>query len=301
MFVHGEALWAAIPVRGSEMEKINLPFFYQLGARLNPLTQLDPYKVTKGQLFIAGIGVKNYVEILLGHYSTLNVCRATGQELVGAIAVVDEKLRAGTSEQWGETVQVTDFEFRKVLSKAKEFETLLSAELAVLTTYHVTKKGAYSTTDLIEEADNMLSESVRGKVPEEALEEIKQAGRCLALDSPTASGFHMMRALEAILHQYYLSVCKPKAHKKLESWGAYLSALKKVAGENDEESAASGVDPKNGDPLVRRVITFLYQIKDTRNDIMHPELVLSTDEAFGLLDVAKAAIIVMADRLSPKG
>jgi hypothetical protein len=109
----------------------------------------------------------------------------------------------------------------------------------------------------------------------------------------------MMRALEAVLHQYYLSVCKPKSPKKLESWAAYLLALKKVAGGglDDEDGDATGSDPPEGDPQVRRAITFLYQVKDTRNDIMHPELVLSADEAFGLLDVAKAAIIVMADRL----
>jgi len=284
------------------MDRINLRLFYQLGARLNPLAQLDPDRATKTDVYIAGLQIRAYILTLFGSYPTLHVCRAASQELVKAMTVVDEWFRTASSEQMGPTIQITDFQFRAVINKAKEFETVLSAELDVLATYHVTSKGAYSTAELIERADLILSESVREKVPQEALEEIKQAGRCLALDSPTASGFHMMRALEAVLHQYYLAVCKPKKQDKLENWGAYLLALRKVAGEGeeDEESDAPEGNAKEGDSQVKRVITFLYQVKDIRNNIMHPELVLSPDGAFGLLDVAKAAIIVMADRLPAK-
>jgi hypothetical protein len=299
MFADGEALWAAIPVRGGDMERINLPLFYQLGAHLNPLTQLDPNRATRSDVFIAGIQVKAYMTALFEAYPILHVCRAASEQLGKAIEVMGEWFRSASPEQLRETVQVTDFQFRAVINKAKEFEIVLSAELNVLATYLVTSKGAYSTAELIERADLILSESVRKKVPQEALEEIKQAGRCLALDSPTASGFHMMRALEAVLHQYYLAVCKPKSKKVLDSWAAYLAELKKVAGEEeeDEKSGAAKDNLEQGDPQVKRVITFLYQIKDTRNNIMHPELVLSADEAFGLLDVGKGAIIVMADRL----
>lgn len=299
MFADGEALWGATPVRGNDMERINLPLFYQLGAELGPLAQFDPSRAKKVDVFIAAIGVRGHLQTLLDTYPTLNVCRAAGCEVLEAIDPVQQWFRDTTPERLRETIQIGDVEFQAVISKAKRFETVLSAELGVLATYHVTSRGAYSTAELIERADLILSESVREKVPQEALEEIKQAGRCLALDSPTASGFHMMRALEAVLHQYYLAVCKPKSEKPLDSWAAYLAALKKIAGEgeDDEEGDASEGDAKKGDSQVRRVITFLYQVKDTRNNIMHPELVLSADEAFGLLDVGKAAIIVMADRL----
>jgi len=281
------------------MERINLPFFYQLGAELSPLARLDPNGARRLDVFIAAIGVRGDLQTLLDTYSTLNVCRAAGCELLDAIDAVQQWFRDTTPDQLRETVVLTDSALRQAISKAKKFETVLSAELGVLAAYHVTSKGAYSTADLIEKAENVLSESVRAKVPQEALEEIKQAGRCLALDSPTASGFHMMRALETVLHQYYLSVCKPKSDKKLDSWAAYLAELKKVAGEgeDDEKSDAPEGDAKKGDPQMRRVITFLYQVKDTRNDIMHPELVLSADQAFGLLDLAKAAVVVMAERL----
>jgi hypothetical protein len=302
MFANGEASWAAIPVRGSDMERINLPYYYQLGARLNPLTQLNPYGENKTQVVFAAIGAKTYVEGLLAGDPALNVCRAVGNELLRAIEVVHEWFLGATPEHLRGTVGVDDVRFRDVINKAKEFEAVLSAELGVLTAFRVTNKGAYSTAELIERADLILSESVREKVPQEALEEIKQAGRCLALDSPTASGFHMMRALEAVLHQYYLAVCKPKKSDKLANWGAYLLALRKVVGEGEEdkESDEPEGNAKEGDPQVKGVITFLYQVKDTRNNIMHPELVLSPDDAFGLLDVAKAAMIMMADRLPAK-
>jgi hypothetical protein len=280
------------------MDRINLTFFYQLGARLNPLAQLDADRVTRADVYIAGLQVRTYIPTLFANFPPLDVCRAASQDLLKALAVMDEWFRTASPEQMGQRIETADFQFQDVINKAKQFETVLSAELGVLAAYHITSKGAYSTAELIERADLILSESVREKVPQEALEEIKQAGRCLVLDSPTASGFHMMRALEAVLHQYYLAVCKAKKRDKLENWGAYLSALRKLAGEGGEgEEGDAPEGNAKGDPQVKRVITFLYQVKDTRNNIMHPELVLSADEAFGLLDVAKAAIIVMADRL----
>ena len=62
-------------------------------------------------------------------------------------------------------------------------------------------------------------------------------------------------------------------------------------------------DEKNGNksPDVEKVIAVLQQIKDQdRNLIMHPELVLSGDDAFTLFEVGQGAIIAMAARLKPK-
>ena len=86
------------------------------------------------------------------------------------------------------------------------------------------------------------------------------------------------------MHEYHTSVCKPKPAKRLENWGAYIAELKK---------------PQK--PEVEEVVAMLQQIKDRhRNLIMHPEIVLSLDEAFTLFEIAQGAIIAMADKL-PSG
>lgn len=265
------------------MEKINLPFFYQLGTELKPLTKLGSKASERVDIFIQGIGVQNYVHSLLESFPALAVCRATGKELINAIEDTSNWIRQTPSKEWEKEDTSADIKFRKVIGKAKEFETVLLAELQTLAAYHVTQKGIYSTTDLIERAENTLPASVLTKVGPKVVEEIKQSGRCLAFDSATASAFHIMRSTEAAMHEYYISVCKPKPKpsKMLESWGAYIAELQK--------------SPKSE---VKEVVAMLQQIKDRhRNLIMHPEVVLTPEEAFTLFEIAQGAIIAMADKL----
>ena len=134
---------------------------------------------------------------------------------------------------------------------------------------------------MIDRTEKVLPESVLKKISIAIVEEIRQSGRCLAFDVATASAFHIMRATESVIHKYYLQVCKPKSKKKLDSWGIYIAKLS-----------------QSQDPQVKEVVALLQQIKDRhRNLIMHPEIVLTPDEAFTLFEIAQSAIITMAGNL----
>ena len=276
-------LWAAIPVQGCDMERINLPFYYTLGAALNPLAQTNLTTVTKGQLYVTASVVRFPLRTLLDSVESLKVCRADGEQLLRAIDDMERWFnQAELLKQFAETIQPGDFVFQNVVMLAARFEPVLSADLAALITYWVTQKGIYDTADLIERAEGCLPVPAQQAVGEMVVADLRQAGRCLVLDSPTACGFHTIRALETVLHSYYVAVCKPPdPEKKLKSWSAYLAALYKV---EDEE--------------VKKVYYLLYQMKGDRNDIMHPEMVLSADEALAVFETAQAAIIAMADRLT---
>lgn len=93
----------------------------------------------------------------------------------------------------------------------------------------------------------------------------------------------MMRAVELVMHEYYLAVCNPtpKPVGRLSNWGEYIVELK-----------------KRSDADVLRVIAMIQQIKDhDRNLIMHPDLILSADEAFTLFEIGQSVIMAMAPRL----
>lgn len=270
---------AAARVDGVGVEKINLPFFYQLGSRLNPLTQLDATSAAKSVILITAFRVRPDIRFLLDTFATLSVCRTPGETLIRAIDDIWNEDQA----DWSEPAKPEEFQFRNVITMAKEFETVLSAELQTLATYHATQKGIYDTVALIERTEGIFPDTVIEKIKPEAVEEIRQTGRCLAFDNATASAFHVMRATEAILHEYYIAVCKPKPKPKgrLENWGAYLKELRSV-----------------DDGSVKEVVAIIQQIKDRhRNLIMHPEIVLSPDEAFTLFEIAQGGIIAMADQL----
>ena len=272
-----QARWVTLSVDGGAMERIDLPFFYSLGNKLHALCEVTETSNRIGVLLPA-IGARDEVEQLLRSFPSLTVCRQAGMALIQAIKEwIDswpEDVRADMDmqEQW---------KVNAIVNKAKEFETVLSAELQTLAAYHVTQKGIYSTPDLIGRADSTLPGSVRSRLSREVIDELRESGRCLVFDNPTASGFHMMRATEAVMHLYYVAVCKPKSKEKLDNWGAYIAELKKCS-----------------DPDVPKVVAILQQIKDQdRNLIMHPEVVLSSDDAFTLFEVGKSAIIAMAGKL----
>jgi hypothetical protein len=77
------------------------------------------------------------------------------------------------------------------------------SELQTLDSYFISKKGIYSTADLIEHAEQALSVPIRAKMPAQAITDFIQAGKCLAFDSFTASGFHVLRATDSVLRLYY--------------------------------------------------------------------------------------------------
>jgi len=288
--------WAAIPVSGSSMEKFNLPFFYQLGAQLNSLAKMNAAdQKTRVGILVSAMIVKVSINDLFLSFSALTVCRSDGNELISAIQDIEDLYHSGINKGGAILARVninvdpetaTDLMYHRVIDIAKKFEIALNAELQTLPIYHVTQKGIYSPADLISRAENAIAPSFLIKFDDKIKKEIRESGRCLAFDTPTASGFHIIRAMELVIHQYYLTICKPEESKNLDSWAAYIGSLQKTAEAN----------PKDRD--LKRSIALIQQIKDNdRNLIMHPELVLSFDEAFSLFEIAKSAIIAMAARL----
>ena len=136
----------------------------------------------------------------------------------------------------------------------------MKAECDSLATYAISQKGAYSTPDLIEHAENMIPETTRTLLPSAVIKDVQEAGRCLAFDLPTASGFHILRAVELVMIELWGQI-KTGADKKPTNWGAYIAKFE-----------ASNIDLK--------ITTMLRNLKDLyRNPNAHPEDTLKEDES----------------------
>ena len=158
----------------------------------------------------ASIWAQTSVQHMLDTFPGLTVCRPPGNQFLASMKVVLDWFDDREQNIAGPSM---DYSFKDVITKAKDFETVLAAELQTLATYHASQKGIYSTPDLIERAENTLPESVRNKLPFDVVSDLRESGKCLAFDTATASGFHVLRAVESVLHAYYLAVCKPTATK----------------------------------------------------------------------------------------
>jgi hypothetical protein len=161
------------------------------------------------------------------------------------------------------------------------FETSLEDDLRRLPTYYVEKIGAYSSDDLISRAENVFPESIRSDLPQQAIEDFRMAGKCLAFDAATACGFHVFRAADAMLRAYCGHFnAMPKGNGR--DWGTFIRALRDVPANA----------PKKPNP---RTVELLDSIRaQDRNPLVHPELNLDSGGAVLMFDLCKNALSLMA-------
>jgi hypothetical protein len=274
-----DATWLYISIEGLDMKRVNQYYFYQLGTYLHPLSEISQDAAVSAiawKLSNARTWIKWFLD---GSLVTMVVSRAAALSLITAI---DSVLPENTSDfpSIDPDKKLDWYGHYNITNSLKEFETVFAAELPTFDTYTVLKKGIYSTADLIERAEMAIDEAVRVKLPEKIISDFQQAGRCLALELPTASGFHTMRAVEGVLRIYWRLVVKPAESKKPPIMATCIDQLRK---HGEEE----------------RLLDILDHIRDLhRNTIMHPEAFLEMKDALRLFDIAKSAISVMGDRIN---
>jgi hypothetical protein len=175
-------------------------------------------------------------------------------------------------------VILTDEQVNEFNGSWGKFENDLQLDLTRAPIFFVKRKGIYETPPLINSAEYALVDDVRREVSPEAKRDLNQAGRCLAFELATASGYHALRAVEKVSRDY-------------------LSA---VTGKPLEKANLKGViDGLRGSGKADvKTMAVLDQIRDLhRNPIDHPELFLELPEAMELFDICKSAISVMARQM----
>lgn len=259
------------------MQQINVYQFYQIANVVHPLTELK----AGGQLksyFYTLIMARFWLHSLASDkVIPVPICRPVTWKVMKAI----ETLFPADLDQMNKLdmeKEVTPGDLYGVVEAAKEFETVFSAELQNLATYFVSKKGIYDTNDLIARADDLFMEPIKQQMSEQAKLDIREAGKCLAFDLATASGFHIARAVESVLLDYLKLLCS-KVVDELKDSQRNLGYYIKIAKEH------------HGEP---KVCSSLDQFRDLhRNPLIHPEAVLTVEGAVTLLGIAQSAIVSM--------
>jgi hypothetical protein len=252
---------------------VNDNYFYQFGAVIRPLVEIrQPIKFTDALSLI--YPAEAWMDWFMSDKVVpLSVCKLSGNRLRAAIQRLSEEYEKPEIKPEDEAPPNLIFPVR---SAAREFETVFTAELQTLDTYFVSQTGIYKTSDLIEHAERIFSESILETIPDYAVKDIRECGRCLAFDLPTSAGFHILRATEALIREYYAVVVGEPPKLKSRNWGRYIDILRR-----------HGAD--------QRILAALDQIREMhRNPIMHPEDFLSPEEAATLFGVAQGVIVFIA-------
>jgi hypothetical protein len=167
-------------------------------------------------------------------------------------------------------------------TKIEEFEHVFTAVCRKCETYFVEQKLGFDISLLLHRAEANLHESIRSFVAPEAIEEIKSAGRCFAVENYTASGFHTLRALEVVMGDYYKQVSGKD--KEFRSWYDYVEAFK------DLEAEVDGKKPKYPSPKVSAMLDRMRQLD--RNPLMHPR---DTLDEMGADNLFKLGLITITE------
>lgn len=274
-----------------DMERINQFSFYELGKALHRLSLIQG-DVAPAAILMDLWGAQIRLKSLLdGKPISLGVSRTVTEQLRNDIGRVVDLCTEGENEVGEKVFKYPDgteplLESWKVHSLhdlASKFETVFQEEMREATTYFIPKKGIYSTASLIDAADETFPPEIAGFIPDKARVDWKAAGRCLALNLLTASGFHVCRAVEAAMESYYQAFCG-KPGQTLKSWAEYIKALDGVAGQTPAPSEKTRAE--------------LKRMKDDyRNPVAHPRVTLTEPDARMLFSNGESLIIAMAAEL----
>jgi hypothetical protein len=259
------------------MIKLNTHTIYDLAVHVHPLTSIAVGEDAKmNDIFWPLVDAKLPLQWSLGNKSFFSpsLKRAAGALLRSMHAIgMPEKL-PWEGGQYDPNIKIEDWQLSGLRQATTDFETVLANELPGLAIYHVSQKGIFSTDDLITQADAHIPEHIRNETDSKAKQDVCEAGKCLAFGLPTASAFHMWRALETVICQYYKALTGKTFEKAnvQSNWGAYIKALVEVHAEP-------------------RITKFLDHIREEyRNPITHPQETVDLEDALNLFSTGVSAI-----------
>jgi hypothetical protein len=265
------------------VKSIDLTDFYNLGLTLSRFKNLPQESCSAQNFFFTTLGATQSLRRLLtGDSFDVGVAKGPGEEVIKYLGELDVKYCRnpdGSGKFPDNDVVVQSWEVSSLQRKLTAFENVLAAHTKQAATYYAAKIGIFETGDLVERAEQIFASDIRKKMPPEALEEYRAAGRALAFDMPTASAFHVARAIEIVLRLYRAHFVKAPVGRTM---GAMIKSLEKHLG--------SGATPAPSEKTIRQ----LDQIRDLdRNRIMHPDDTFSRDASLIMFFNGISAITAM--------
>ncbi len=225
----------------------------------------------------------------------MDTCKADATRLLNKIGSLFNKYCIDPTtrtirQQDGEELRVDPHELAHLQTLTEKFEHAFAAELTYAPVYYATKRGIYSTYDLIERASDCFGGPLRAEIPDAAMREFDSAGRALAFGLGTASGVHLLRAIEIVLKRYYELFSGTQVVKTERSYSIYLKKLHALC---EDENTTDKPD--------KRLLQMLAQIKEHyRNPLTSPDCILSVEQSTSLFALATAAITLMTEQMLTK-
>lgn len=149
----------------------------------------------------------------------------------------------------------------------------------------------------------LFGQDVHEKFRKRGQPEISEAGKCLALDRPTACVFHLMRAVEVAIEAVRACLqMPPPTRDQHKAWGAVLASIRTELDQRENLAYRNQWSSTEDRKLFEGLHMSLVAIKDgCRDDTMHVESTYPVAEAEHLFALSKGFMRKVASRLDEDG
>lgn len=258
------------------MIKLSLPYIYQLAENLEPLTRIPQIPGVKYRDIFISLMVAQSVLSNFNNNSVFASSVRTSRRLADKLISLIQEITQGDPDPDRE---IDGFTIFQISNSFEQYKIALQAELEITPAFFVTQKGSHDTLSLLDDSVTLFPDSLRNKVPE-ALFDVKEAGKAIAFDMPTACGYHLFRATESVVRRYYSVLTNNAPALKVRSLGVYVKMLR---------------SSKNGDEKILASLDQMTRLH--RNPIIHPEIALSMDDALSIVGISRSVVTAMLDVL----
>lgn len=286
--------YLTVPVKGTRMRRFDSNDIYLLGKGLSPLGQLETnvffgaFKPkTRLVLWNDLKDVLPAVMILRAHpYLKLSKSCRDALESVHLrmirILILNYEEKPYTTEDWEK--EISSDELKELFEAYKTFETLLFGGGIDQHLYAIDRVRAYDTDILLEHGEKVIDHSLITKLEArpKVLEDVRLATRTLACGFWTASGFHVARATELLLKEYFTEAVKQPVPPR-KTW---VNLCQIMLGSPDSAGKPTKIQ-FGKQTLIKRLRTLG---SDYRNPWIHPEHSLNEYDGVLLFDGCVAAI-----------
>lgn len=255
------------------------------------MIDFNPYWIYYLGLIVKGVGTVMPKERLAEHQETLTLAAVALEKFVAdeqhklfpesceAATVLASRLKEVIALDNSKLLEFDDL--RPMFTAIGGFNDVIQRESRRVYIVGLEKQRALDTSTLVESIETAYSPSSWKRFSKVTKREIEEAGRCLAFERYTASGFHFLRATENEIRDYIFLLTHAAPHKR--DWGTYIQVL-----------TTNGANPK--------LISLLDAIRTLdRNPLMHPEDWLSKDDAIGIFNTTQTALERLTADMEKKG
>jgi hypothetical protein len=256
------------------MMRISIPWLVEVVENVDALDSVQANRTVSqeiGPLFRA----RNSVHTVFDQSIYGNYLRAS-RDTANALYITLDNLLSG--DDWGNK-KLSEYAVQGLRLQKERFKTVFLADLSVVPSYLVTRKENFDTAFLIEDGISLFPPALKIKAPE-TRHDAQEVGRALAFELPTACGFHVFRVTESVVRRYWDTVSNGADRPKSETLGSFAREME---------------DRQFGD---KKVVESIKQMtKLHRNPLIHPEVILTVEEAIGLIGMSRSVIAPMLQML----